>query len=149
MKLNFGCGNDIKDGYDNYDNRPINKQVKYINLNKLPLPFHNEYADEIYMRNIFEHLICDKYDFMQEINRILKPNGKVIIEVPVNHNVVEHNTSFFPKDYFNSMKNPFYGKLFGNIKIKYTKNDVKDIIWKIKQFIFYCCAKHIIYEFKK
>ena len=36
-KINLGCGDKILEGYENYDNYPINDSVKYLGLNDLPL----------------------------------------------------------------------------------------------------------------
>ena len=79
IKLNLGCGKDIKQGWENFDMFPVNDSVKYIDLTKLPLPFPNSYADEILLSHILEHLVY-RTEFMIEISRILKPGGKFLIQ---------------------------------------------------------------------
>jgi len=80
-KLNLGCGTRIKEGYVNLD-IVKHKGVDVVhNLNKFPYPFKKNYFDEIYARNILEHL-DGLVRVMKELHRILKPRGKLIIEVP-------------------------------------------------------------------
>ena len=62
-KLNLGCGKDIRKGWENYDLYPLDKIVKKIDLNKLPLPFENNYADYILLSHTFEHLDVNRLWF--------------------------------------------------------------------------------------
>ncbi len=81
MKLNLGCGKDIKEGYINLDwNRVKGINVVH-NLNKFPYPFSDEYFEEILAKDVLEHL--DKItDVIKELHRILKPRGILKINVP-------------------------------------------------------------------
>ena len=89
--LNAGCGRtaeleksekahpDIKYVYlDIRDN--VGADVVH-DLNALPLPFADNYFDEIILSHIIEHL-NDAYLFLEEVHRILKPNGIVRIVTP-------------------------------------------------------------------
>ncbi|OGK09914.1 hypothetical protein A2767_01830 [Candidatus Roizmanbacteria bacterium RIFCSPHIGHO2_01_FULL_35_10] len=81
IKINLGCGQKYLKGFINTE---LNKSVKadlYFNLNKFPYPFRNSYATYILMDNVLEHL-DNVIKVMQEIHRILKPNGMVKIIVP-------------------------------------------------------------------
>ena len=52
-------------------------------LNKLPLPFEDEEFDEIHASHVLEHLKFDIFSpLMDEIYRILKPNGIFFVKVP-------------------------------------------------------------------
>lgn len=80
-KLNLGAGiSGIRKGYVNLD------MVKYpgINvvwdLNKLPLPFEDNQFEEILAYNILEHV--NYVPLMDELYRILKPEGIIKITVP-------------------------------------------------------------------
>lgn len=148
-KLNLGCGEDIRDGWENYDKFPVNDKIKEIDLEKLPLPFPDNYADEIVLNHVFEHLNINRYMFMRELSRILKKNGKLIIAVPVNHQCIEHEQIFFTWDYFKNLKTDKYGNLFSDISFKVSKNSFRDIIWKIKLFIFWITKHEIVYKLKK
>ena len=81
MKLNLGCGSDIKEGFTNVDYIG-NKGVDIIhNLNQYPYPFKDSSVNEIYARDIMEHL-DNPNDFIKELWRIGKPNCKIWIRVP-------------------------------------------------------------------
>jgi len=148
VKLNLGCGNDIRESWKNFDKYPIG-DVKYLDLTNLPLPFPDDYADEIVLKHVFEHLDGNQYSFMNEISRILKKGGSLEISVPIMYQCVEHENIFFTWDYFNNLKSELYGSLFKDITVKYTYNNLGDIIWKLKQFLFWVAGREITYKFKK
>jgi SAM-dependent methyltransferase len=50
-------------------------------LDKFPYPFENDYFDLIEADHILEHL-TDPFKVMEELNRILKKDGVLIIRVP-------------------------------------------------------------------
>jgi ubiquinone/menaquinone biosynthesis C-methylase UbiE len=81
MKLNLGCGKDIKDGYINLDVRYIKGVYILCDLNSLPYPFKNDVFDEIYCNNILEHL-NDVVETMEELHRICKSGARIVIKVP-------------------------------------------------------------------
>jgi ubiquinone/menaquinone biosynthesis C-methylase UbiE len=80
MKLNLGCGKDIKEEYENYDIEPVDDRVKYIDLRK-PLPFDDDSISEILLDNVIEH-IKNLDDLMIELRRVLKKKGEIHIFVP-------------------------------------------------------------------
>jgi len=81
MKLNLGCGKDIRKGYVNCDYIKNNGVDKVIDLNKFPYPFKDNSVDEIIMQDIFEHL--DKpIKCLEELYRISKKNTLIKIRVP-------------------------------------------------------------------
>ena len=80
-KLNVGCGENIKKGYINLDIRKLPGVDVVWNLNKTPYPFKDNEFNEILALNVLEH-IDDHSVAIREFHRILKPGGKVIIEVP-------------------------------------------------------------------
>ncbi len=80
-KLNFGCGEKILFGYMNVDIVKLPGVDKVLDLEKTPYPFKDNEFDEIYADNVLEHL--EQFiPIMQELHRILKPKGKLIIKVP-------------------------------------------------------------------
>lgn len=81
IKLNLGCGDVYLDGYINCDILSTIKVDKTFDLEKPPYPFEDNYADEILLDNVLEH-IHDIVGTMQELHRILKPGGIVKIYVP-------------------------------------------------------------------
>lgn len=81
VKLNLGCGLDIRKGFINVDFVKRNGVNIIHNLEEFPYPFKNNSIDYILMDNVLEHLE-NTIKVMEEIHRILKPNGIIEIIVP-------------------------------------------------------------------
>jgi len=81
-KLNFGCGADIKKGWDNVDIQESPKLTKSFDFNKFPYPIKDDIYDYIYVKNVLEHL-NEPDKVLDELWRICKP--KAIIEIIVPH----------------------------------------------------------------
>ena len=92
--LNAGCGRTAeKEKAEKQKNEPACVKTVYLDirdnvgadvvhdLNALPLPFEDNYFDEIILSHVIEHL-DNVYTFLEEIHRILKPDGVVNITVP-------------------------------------------------------------------
>ena len=80
-KLNFGCGVNIRKGWDNVDVQKNSKITKSFDFDKFPYPIKNNTYDFILLLNILEHL--DKpEDVIFELWRISKPKGIIEIIVP-------------------------------------------------------------------
>jgi len=73
-RLNFGCGNDIKEGYDNFDKKDFD-------FNIIPYPINDNTYKEIYCRHVLEHL-HDPEIVMGELWRICEKGAIIHIEVP-------------------------------------------------------------------
>lgn len=81
IKLNLGSGSDKREGYINVDSNKQFKPDKIGDVRKLS--FKDNYADEILARDILEHIpISECQKTLLEWKRILKPGGKLIIQVP-------------------------------------------------------------------
>ena len=126
MKLNLGCGNDIKKGWINLDfvNR---KGVDIIHdLNILPLPFEDKLFDVVLSQDILEHI--NFIPIMNEIYRILKPKGILKIRCPhftskLNFQDPTHINQFSLKTFDYFIKNKLFinergVKYFLKIKIR-------------------------------
>ncbi len=81
-KLNFGCGRDIKPGWDNVDIQKGKGIKKSFDFNKFPYPLQDSYYDYIYLDNVLEHLM-DSQRVLEELWRIGK--NEAIIEIIVPH----------------------------------------------------------------
>lgn len=81
MKLNLGCGKDIRKGWINLDVVKSPGVDKVHDLNQYPYPFKDNSFDEIVAYQVMEHLDYPS-KFIQEIWRISKQNAKIIIDVP-------------------------------------------------------------------
>jgi len=80
VKLNVGCGNDIKEGYVNIDHIALDGVDVVHDLNVLPLPFESDSVDEILCLDVLEHI--DYIPLLQDFHRILKKGGKIIVRTP-------------------------------------------------------------------
>jgi len=82
VRINLGCGNDIRAGYINID-RYNNTGNVDLSADLTALPFKKESLDEIYLGHVFEHIsINDIYEIVNGWKMLLKPNGKLVIRVP-------------------------------------------------------------------
>jgi hypothetical protein len=79
LKLNLGCGKDLKDGWVNVD--IYGENVVRHDLNVKPWPWENDSADEVCLHHVLEHL-PDTIGVMKELYRICKKDAVVHIAVP-------------------------------------------------------------------
>jgi hypothetical protein len=81
LRLNLGCGKELKDGYVNIDYNPVNDQVVNATFDKLP--YEDSMVDEIYTCHAFEHVLLPDIDkTLMEWRRVLKSGGKLVVIVP-------------------------------------------------------------------
>jgi len=81
MKLNLGCGKNLKDGYINIDVVPQLPSVVKSDIKKLS--YGDNTIDEIYLSMVLEHIDnSDVRTALKEWNRVLKKGGKIVIIVP-------------------------------------------------------------------
>jgi len=80
IKLDLGCGLNKKEGYIGVDAMPY-PGVEYICDVDKGIPFKDNSVDEIYTSHFLEH-VKDFQFVMEEIWRVMKPNGVVEIIVP-------------------------------------------------------------------
>ena len=90
VHLNIGCGNKIWDGFTNIDfpsNYSGKKPDIECDVREIPLP--DEHADSAYAIHVLEHFYrWETEKVLSEWVRLLKPGGKLIIEVPCFDKVV-------------------------------------------------------------
>ncbi|VVB82957.1 Methyltransferase domain protein [uncultured archaeon] len=84
-KLNFGCGEDIKEGFDNIDVQINPKIQKSFNFDKFPYPIKENSYDYIWSRSVLEHLE-EPDKVLNELWRICKPNAVIEMIVPYYNN---------------------------------------------------------------
>ena len=141
IKLNLGCGDDIKpesEGWINCDMFHSDPRVKIVDLNKLPLPFEDNSVDYILLVQVLEHLTIHPFEFVTDCYRILKKDGVLHIELPAFSYGLTHNHGFYPFQYMNVLFtsgtiNKDYHKRADFELISFTKEKLglKDIIWRI------------------
>ncbi len=101
-KLNFGCGLDMMEGYDNLDRKDFDFEV-------FPYPIPDNTYDYIYSRDVLEHLRFSE-KVIDELHRICKHDAEVEIHVPHFNNegafsMVGH-ISFFAEASFEYLEKP-------------------------------------------
>ncbi|MBI2414977.1 methyltransferase domain-containing protein [candidate division WWE3 bacterium] len=80
--LNIGCGKTRIPDSIGVDRVKIDDYVDILHdLNVTPYPFSSDYADEIHMYHVLEHLNFP-IQKIEEMHRILKPGGILHIRVP-------------------------------------------------------------------
>jgi SAM-dependent methyltransferase len=84
MKLNLGCGGDVREGWLNIDVRKTHPKVLVLDLEKeLLRPFPDGSVDEILAKDFIEHLSWRVVeDFLRDCYRVLKRGGRMFIQVP-------------------------------------------------------------------
>jgi ubiquinone/menaquinone biosynthesis C-methylase UbiE len=123
-KLNLGCGTDIRRGWTNLDRISLPGVDMVHDVEHLPLPFSDEEFDYILCKDILEHV--DYIPLLQEIYRILRPQGTVCIRVPHfssrrNYDDPTHKKMFSLRtlEYFTSSRhghrNYYFPTLFSDI----------------------------------
>jgi len=81
MKLNLGCGSDIKTGYVNVDAFALSGVEIVHDLNAMPWPWEAGSVSEVLLHNVLEHL-PDTIAVMKELYRICHDGALVKIAVP-------------------------------------------------------------------
>jgi len=95
-KLNIGCGREAKEGYVNLDKAKIPGVDVVHDIDTFPWPFDDNSFDEVYGRDIIEH-VKDLFKAMMEIKRICKNDAVVRLIVPYWHS----SGAFYPNhNYF-------------------------------------------------
>jgi predicted SAM-dependent methyltransferase len=96
IRLNVGCGNKKLDGYlgcDFGDNYSGDQPDVVCDIRELP--FDNDFADEVLAVHVLEHFyVWEAEDVVNEWIRVLKPGGKLVIEVPCLDKIINHYIKF-------------------------------------------------------
>ena len=79
-KLNFSCGSDIREGWDNCDWQKSSKVI-FCDANKFPYPFKDNTYDYVLLRQCL-NFFYDPRQCLLELRRICKNNAMIRIEVP-------------------------------------------------------------------
>ena len=81
MKVNLGCGTDIRPGYCNIDSVMLPGVDRVFDLDELPWRLEDDSVDEAVLINVLEHL-DDTVAVIEEIRRICRKGAVVTIRVP-------------------------------------------------------------------
>ena len=81
-KLHIGAGPCVMEGWLNVDLYPVSDRVIYLDARQ-PFPIEDSVFDYVFSEHQIEHLTFKEgMSMLREINRILKPRGKVRIATP-------------------------------------------------------------------
>ena len=82
MKLDLGCGNNCREGFEGVDLYAPDAKHK-VDLFVFPFPWESDSVDEINCSHFLEHIPKDlRWGFFEECYRVLKPEGKMYIVSP-------------------------------------------------------------------
>src|SRR5271167_442461 len=81
MKINLGCGSDIRPDYINADIALLPGVDVLLDLSRVPLPFADQSVDEVFCKDVIEHIV-PLPPLLKEIHRVLKAGGKAEFHVP-------------------------------------------------------------------
>ena len=142
-KLHIGCGYDIKQGWINHDVTELPGVNVVHNLTEFPWPWEDEEFDEVYMKDVLEHL-PDTIKTMEELHRITKPGAKIYIAIPYWNSweaitdpthckqFNEFSFQFFDPSHRRCKKRPYYS----HARFYSYKYSVVARIKKNKRFVF-------------
>ena len=80
-KLNLCSGLTRYEDYTNVDKHKTSYTDMVVNLEQVPWPFETSSVDEVNLTHVLEH-ITNQISFMNELYRIMAPNGKVYYRGP-------------------------------------------------------------------
>ena len=85
MKLNLGCGRDIRQGWLNVDKVALSEGVRICDLERTPWPWPDNEFEEVCASHVLEHL-PDKMEVIEELWRVCKHEARIEIRLPAwNH----------------------------------------------------------------
>jgi len=124
IKINLGCGKKIKEGWINVDRIKLHGVDVVHDLNDIPYPFDDSSVDD------------DIIVVMEELHRILKPNGILEIYVP-----------YYKSK--NAFTDPTHKHFFTEHSMDYFVNDTEKTVSGANKFNFYTKARFKIIKFEK
>ena len=141
--LDLACGFAKERGAIGVEKVPLKSVDVVADLTRYPYPFGDNIFDRIYLNDIIEHL-PDTIKTMEEVYRMVKPNGRVLIRV-VNwnshYNAMDpthvktfHENSF---NFFGTYKDrSYYSRArFDVVKVEYGYNELAKRIFKSKRLM--------------
>lgn len=127
--INLGCGRTRIPDSIGVDRVKIEGSVDIVHdLDITPYPFVDNYADEIHSYHVLEHL-HDPLKKLEEIHRILKPNGVLHLRVPhfSSMGAFSDITHLRPFGYtsFDCLEEGSYHSFYTNVRFKILKREIK------------------------
>jgi SAM-dependent methyltransferase len=127
--LNVGCGSETY-GTHFVDLYPTRTKVIKCNVDEEKLPFPDNYFDEVYSRNLLEHLKNPGYA-LKEMTRVLKRNGKLILITDNASYYLFHILKSYSAHYYNYKEHGKEDKHYMLFTTKHLENFLKSLKLKI------------------
>ncbi|MFQ6106371.1 MAG: methyltransferase domain-containing protein [Thermoplasmata archaeon] len=154
MKLNAGCGGDIREGWVNADLMMATGVDVVIDLSK-PLPFKDETFDRITCFSVLEHL-WNWEETMMEFHRILRMGGTLEIKVPKGFRPSAYHVRFFELYSFSKfvagLEECTCIQATGNAKFELTENRIRSLFpfaWHFRRYLGIKTPRYFIFGRKK
>lgn len=82
--INLGCGTDIRPNMINLDREAHSPGIDMAwDLNQIPYPLPNNHFDKVLLLSVIEHLIPTPLETLDEIWRITRPYGVLVLKFPL------------------------------------------------------------------
>lgn len=124
--LHIGSGSRVLFGADTVDILDLPGVQTVHDLDIFPWPYSDNSYDLIYAHNVFEHLE-DQVKTMEEIWKILKPSGRVVITVPYFRSIDAFTDSTHEHFFTSRSLNYFIDEKNSQSDYKYTQKYFKKI----------------------
>ena len=83
LKLNLGCGKDIKEGWLNVDIMQFDGVDAVLNVGQDNWPWEDGSVEEVHASHLIEHLMpLERIHFVNELHRVMSPTGKAALIAP-------------------------------------------------------------------
>src|SRR4030042_5350436 len=96
VKVNLGCGADIRKGWINCDKVDKPGINRVFDLTDMPMPFEDESVDIFLCSHVLEHIL-NYEDVIDDCVRALKPGGVLEIKVPYGTTYTPYHVRFFKR----------------------------------------------------
>lgn len=93
MRLNLGCGKDVKGGWLNVDIHP-GPGITHVHDLRAPLPWPDNSVDEILCSHVLEHII-EYESVIVECHRVLRPKGVLEVRAPYGIDYSPYHVRYF------------------------------------------------------
>lgn len=138
MRLNLGCGFDLRPGYINVDFTTKNGADLAMNLEQIPWPWADEEVEEILAFFCLEHV--DRFDAVwSEIHRVLRVGGRIAIGVYSGINYDPFHTRYFTRRSIQFLTNGYVGhfRLVGKPRMRRKPGGFPS--WHLKHYLGLDC----------
>ena len=97
MKLDLGCGDNKREGFEGVDKFKTDSTDHVVDLLEFPWPWDDGSVEEVHCSHFFEHVPADKRArFMEELWRVMVPGGRALFITPMGDRALQDATHQWP-----------------------------------------------------